>query len=109
MTPRKKLPEIPETELTEIGDRVYNLGMTTMEVCTWLVEVPTASLYPPEAEWYPDSAADVYTLVECGAPVHPTHGGAGYRCDNGHEHLPLEIEYAPGGPAWQREQLEATA
>jgi hypothetical protein len=52
--------------------------------CTWLVEVPTASLYPPEAEWYPDSPSDVYTTVECGAKV--TFDPGGFTCENGHDH-----------------------
>lgn len=55
-----------------------------MDTCPWFVQVPTASLYPPEAEWYPDSASDVYTEVECGAPL--TRDAGGWTCANGHDH-----------------------
>ena len=79
--------------------------------CPWLVEVSTASLYPPEAEWYPDFADDVVTLVECGAALkqHPDYPDVedAIICANGHERLPLEIEWAPYGPGWQREMAEA--
>lgn len=69
--------------------------------CSWLVEVPTASLYPPEAEWYPDSAADVYTIVECGAEAVETEHG--WACDAGHCYRGLEIESRLD---WEREQVE---
>lgn len=89
-------------------------GSTSPFTCSWLVQVSTASLYPPEAEWYPDSPADVWTLVECGARVraHPGYGVIDGEpeatvCDHGHEHLPLEVSWAPFGPTWQAEQLAA--
>jgi hypothetical protein len=82
----------------------------TPVTCDWLVAVPTASLYPPEAEWYPDSPSDVYTEVPCGARVrrHPDHP-SGTLCENGHDRLPMEIDLAPFGPQWQREQNERYA
>lgn len=50
---------------------------------------------------------------ECGArirrhPDYPTRSDATL-CDNGHDRLPIEIELAPGGPAWQRELAERLA
>ncbi len=73
--------------------------------CDWLVEVPTASLFPPEAEWYPDSPADVYTIVPCGAlALYDTEGRI--RCEAGHFKGTLEEELGAGGYEWQREQEE---
>lgn len=61
-------------------------------VCDWLVEVADGA------------------IVECGAKVgpHPQYPGveAATLCENGHDRLPCEIELAPFGPAWQREQEE---
>ena len=76
-----------------------------MELCTWVVMVATASLYPPEADWYPDSAADVWTPVQCGAAVTVEPDGA-YHCANGHRHAGLEAELEAGGLEWQRELNE---
>lgn len=79
-------------------------GQAELATCPWLVEVPTASLYPPEAEWYPDSPADVYTVLECGAPLFAIDGDieAGWHCAHGHRHLTY------GSPAQQAEErLEA--
>ena len=73
--------------------------------CTWLVQVPTWTLVPAEAEWYPDSPSDVYTIVECGAPVTVDSDGA-YGCTNGHRHAGLEAELGPYGLEWEREQSE---
>ncbi len=75
--------------------------------CSWIIQVPSGN---PE----PDSEADCWQFVECGAPLTVTHHNPadtsgwsdGYRCDNGHNHLPLEMELAPGGPAWVREMRE---
>ena len=48
----------------------------------------TASLYPAESDWYPDSPADVYTEVECGAGVYAPDGDLAYTvCSHGHERL----------------------
>jgi hypothetical protein len=66
-------------------------------LCGWLVEIPTASLYPPEADWYPDSASDVYTTVECGSLAFFDAEGS-FRCEAGHEHL------AYGSAAQQAEE-----
>jgi hypothetical protein len=74
--------------------------------CDWLVQVPTASLYPPDADWYPDFPSDVYTEVECGAPVTFGEGGS-FTCLNGHTFAGLEAELGPYGLEWQREQEEA--
>lgn len=71
--------------------------------CDWIVEVPTASLMPAEADWYPDSPSDVWTQVRCGAPVTDDGGGA-YHCANGHAHAGLEAELGPYGLEWEREQ-----
>jgi hypothetical protein len=68
-------------------ERKYGQSIGT---CHWLVQVPTASLYPPEADWYPDSPADVYTVVECGSPIFAVDGdlAEGWFCrDGGHQHL----------------------
>lgn len=69
--------------------------------CTWLVErIPPTRPYDPENDEDPPEPQ----VVECGAPAWTTYGGRGWRCDAGHEHLPIEIELAPFGPAWEREQ-----
>jgi hypothetical protein len=71
----------------------------TLETCSWLVQVPTASLYPPEAEWYPDSPSDVYTELDCGAPVFAKDGDLDHTfCTNGH------VRLAYGSPAQQAEE-----
>jgi hypothetical protein len=82
---------------------IGSTGRAELATCTWLVAVPTASLYPAEAEWYPDSPADVYTEVVCGAPVYAVDGDLDHtRCPNGHEHLTY------GSPAQvAQERLEA--
>lgn len=93
----------PDTKILASGRVAYvhATGHATLETCTWLVAVPTASLYPAEAEWYPDSAADVYTEVDCGAPVYAIDGDLeiGYRCSNGHQHLTY------GSPRQQAEEV----
>ncbi len=78
-------------------------GKAEIMRCSWLVRVPSNN---PE----PDSEADCWREVECGAKVreHPSYKGrfdAGEAtiCDNGHDRLPLEIEWAPYGPSWERE------
>lgn len=73
--------------------------MDTIHHCPWIVQVPSGN---PE----PDSPADLWKEVECGAPITPTHNGQGWECDAGHSHVPLEIAWAPCGPEWEREQNE---
>lgn len=99
-------PLFPDVKVLASGRVAYvdATGHATLETCTWVVAVPTASLYPPEADWYPDSPSDVYTEVACDAPVFAIDGDVevGYRCSNGHEHL------AYGSPRQQAaEVLEA--
>lgn len=66
-----------------------------LAVCTWVVQVFTASLYPADAEWYPDSPSDVYTDVECGASVRSLDGTTDHVCcDNGHTHHAYGTEEA---------------
>lgn len=71
--------------------------------CDWLVRVPSNN---PE----PDSEADCWREVECGAivRVHPSYPdaplGDALLCDAGHDRLCMEIDLAPYGPQWQREQ-----
>lgn len=83
-------------------------GKAEIIKCSWLVRVPSGN---PE----PDSEADCWTEIECGARVreHPNYRGfepgEATICDNGHDRLPLEIEWAPGGVGWQREQAERLA
>lgn len=92
----------PDTRVLASGRIVHTdeRGRAVLATCTWLVDVPTASLYPPEAEWYPDSPADVYTAVDCGAPQYAIDGDpeAGWFCTNGHRHLTY------GSPAQQAEE-----
>jgi hypothetical protein len=76
---------------------------TTHPPCDWLVEVPSGN---PE----PDFPSDCWKIVECGAAVHqhpdyPNEPGA-VICEAGHDRLPMHIEHAPGGPAWQREMAD---
>lgn len=69
--------------------------------CPWMIEVASGN---PE----PDFPSDLVDIVECGAKIgpHPDYPGVegATICENGHERLPMEIEYAPYGPGWQREQ-----
>lgn len=83
-------------------------GRASFLGCAWSVQVPTAALYPPEDEWYPESPEDLYTIVECGARVQAlTDDPEGpWRCAGGHQFLGMEVELAPYGPEWQREQAE---
>lgn len=74
--------------------------VATPVACDWHVEVANGN---PE----PDSIADCYDIVPCGAPVRAF--GPGTMCEFGHDRLPIEVELAPGGPAWQREQEERCA
>jgi len=56
--------------------------------CPWLVLVRSGN---PE----PDSPADLWCEVECGAPVRWLPGAgdyAGWECEAGHHHYGLEIE-----------------
>lgn len=73
--------------------------------CNWLVRVPSGH---PE----PDCEADCWMEVECGAAVsdHPAYPGTDATvCENGHDHLPLEIAWAPYGPDWEAEQADRFA
>jgi hypothetical protein len=94
-------------EVRDCFERKYRFEAThgkAIGTCSWWVEIPTASLHSPEEEWYPDSPADVYTTVDCGAPMHALNGSLdeGWTCRAGHEHL------AYGSPAQQaQERLEA--
>lgn len=86
MTTRNDIAVLASGRIAFVGPD----GRATLDTCGWLVDVPTASLYPPEAEWYPDSPADVYTAVPCEAPVYAidyNDPDAGWFCSNGHRHL----------------------
>lgn len=77
-------------------------GKAAAAACNWLVEVASGN---PE----PDFPSDCWVTAECGAPIrrHPGYPGTDATvCDAGHDRLPIEIELAPFGPAWQREQVE---
>lgn len=83
-------------------------GRTAPAACSWLVQVPTASLYPPEAEWYPDSPSDVYTVVDCGARLFDDGHGS-YHCEAGHRHVSFEDPDYPAYEAelaWQERRAE---
>jgi hypothetical protein len=69
----------------------------TLETCPWLVRVPSNH---PE----PDSEADCWLEVACGAPLFAIDGDieAGWHCAHGHRHLTY------GSPAQiAEERLEA--
>lgn len=78
----------------------------TPVTCDWPVQVPSGN---PE----PDFPEDLYRIVPCGARVrrHPAYPGRNDAtlCEYGHDRLPCEIDLAPFGPAWQREQAERFA
>lgn len=89
-------------------------GRATFETCSWLVNVPTASLHPapapeddPNGEWepwYPDFPSDVYTAVECGARITSLDGTLEHTtCDNGHAH------HTYGSPEWEADTREFEA
>ena len=65
------------------------------EGCTWLVLAPTGCVEP-------DSPADLYREVECGAKVTTLvaeNGSKGWSCESGHHHW----EY--GSPNQQAEEF----
>jgi hypothetical protein len=68
----------------------------TLETCTWLVRVPS---HHPE----PDSEADCWLEIDCGAPVFAKDGDLDHTfCTHGH------VRLAYGSPAQQaQERLEA--
>jgi hypothetical protein len=74
----------PDTKVLASGRIAYTdaRGVATLATCGWLVEVPSGH---PE----PDSPADCWTTVECGAPEFAIDGDAeaGWFCSAGHEHL----------------------
>ena len=87
-------------------------GRATFETCIWLVQVPTALLYPapsPEEDpdglwepWYPDSADDLYTIIECGARCSSLDGTLDHTtCDAGHD------RHAYGTPECERDNIAA--
>jgi hypothetical protein len=71
--------------------------------CTWLVERMPEWRRPVDENDLIDDPPEVQ-IVPCGAPAHETHEGRGWACEAGHEHVPIEIDLAPFGPAWEREQ-----
>ena len=81
-------------------------GKAAPMTCNWLVQVYTATLYPPEAEWYPDSPADVFTDIECGARLFDDGHGS-YHCEHGHEHVsyadPSRHDWELYLMAWEKE------
>lgn len=80
--------------LVEVDER----GRATFLTCSWLVQVPSGN---PE----PDSEADCWTIVECGAPLFAVPGYEaedGWRCAHGHEHVSMQAQH-------ERAQREADA
>lgn len=75
--------------------------------CTWIVRVPSNH---PE----PDSEADCWREIECGAPVEiirydvtdDSGWSDGWRCESGHEHRPITQTLAPFGAEWEAEKLD---
>jgi hypothetical protein len=88
------------TDLVLRSGRIAHVGAdrrAELATCPWFVRVPSNH---PE----PDSEADCWTEVDCGAPLFAIDGDieAGWHCANGHRHLTY------GSPAQQREErLEA--
>ena len=74
-----------------IGER----GKVELATCGWLVEVPSGN---PE----PDSEADCWREVDCGAPLFAIDGDidAGWYCANGHQH------YTYGSARQQQQERE---
>lgn len=85
--------------LVEVDDS----GLASFLKCDWQYEVPSGN---PE----PDSPEDCWTTVTCDQRlrVHPDYAD-GMICEDGHERLPVHVDLAPGGPAWQREAIERFA
>jgi hypothetical protein len=73
-------------------------GAASFVRCPWLIQVPNGN---PE----PDFPEDCYDIVECGALLR-FDAPEGERCDHGHEFGNMERRCAPGGPEWQRDQME---
>lgn len=67
--------------------------------CGWLVE-RRREITPEmvEADWYPDSEADLWEVAECGAPTREITDG--WACEAGHHH------YTYGSPSQQAEEME---
>jgi hypothetical protein len=84
-------------KLVWVGEK----GKAEKAVCNWLVQRPTNN---PE----PDFPEDCYRVEDCGArlSIHPTYGMDGFVCDAGHERVPIEASWAPGGQAYVEEMLE---
>lgn len=72
-------------------------GKATFPACNWLVRVFKAE--DPTGEWFPESFADTFDDVECGARLLVLDGVAldnGHTCEMGHEHLSYQF-YAQSG------------
>lgn len=74
--------------------------------CQWLIEVASGN---PE----PDFPEDCVQIIPCGCKVeivdYRLNDGSvaqGWRCEGGHEHVPIEIALAPYGPEWERDQQD---
>lgn len=72
--------------------------------CAWAIQVPSGCLEP-------DSPADLWKIVDCGAKVkdHPVHPGQGWRCEAGHEHIEYQVWAEAGHEAryaFEEEQAE---
>lgn len=79
--------------LADVDER----GRAELVTCPWLVQVPSGH---PE----PDSEADCWLTIPCGAPAFAIDGDAdaGWRCSNGHHHFTY-------GSARQRAEEQAEA
>jgi hypothetical protein len=76
-------------------------GKATPLECPWSIRVPSNNLEP-------DSEADLWRYVTCGARLYehsdyPNDPDA-FECENGHDAVDLEAELGPHGREWQREQ-----
>jgi hypothetical protein len=91
---------------------VDDKGHATKATCTWLVEVHYTALIPTDAppEAYEiDFPSDVYRTVECGARLKVLGSydpEVGHTCEHGHDRLPMDVEFALFGPAWERERMD---
>jgi hypothetical protein len=73
--------------------------------CGWLYQVPTYTLYPADAEWYPDSPSDVYTTLACSALA--IGDERSWVCEHGHEHVHAEARHNEGWDYYDDDEIAA--
>lgn len=90
----------------QFATEAFDAGLTVFP-CGWLYEVPTHTLYPADAEWYPDSPSDVYTTLACSALA--IGDERSWVCEHGHEHVHAEARFNEGWDYYDDDEIAAFA